>query len=289
MRAFILIAILFLTACTVEGEPIVIPNAPVEVKDELRTVIKVASAYPANSPAGVFLEAFALEVSNLSDGGITAVVYHDNSLGESASLVEMLQDGSVDFALFPIAQDDPFYEIINTPFLLNEENIDDVIDFLRKGETSFSDSRAITYINGGSIGLSTSSMAQNTRQIFNMGSPLEVQDPIEIDFTPATRFEQEYDYRYYADIAMYYDILYFFQSGNSRIDFTEQQLVVNATEHALQVTQEWYEQNVDLLTEKVTVYLPEDLGEYLETLDQSSQAFEGAELPQELRDILELS
>ncbi len=288
MKIFVLIILIFMTSCAKEGEPIVIPNVPTEAKSELQTVVKIASAYPQNSPAGVFLEAFALELSNLSNDRIQTVVYHDGSIGDELELGEMLLNGSVDFALMPLGEDDAFYEIANAPFLLNEDNIDEVVDLLRDGETELSDPRALTYINGGSIGLSTSSRAQSSRQLFDTDSPVEGLNPIEITSVPATRFEEEYEYRYYADIAVHYDILYFFQSTDSRIDFTEQQMVVNATEQAMQDTQEWYEQNVDIITEKVTTYIPDDHQNYIESLSQSDQIYDTSGLPNELIDALNL-
>ncbi len=279
---------MLLTSCASEGEPIIIPDVPTEAETEIKIVIEIASNSPADSPAGVFLEAFSLELSELSEGRIEGIVYHEGFLGDDSSLFDMLDEGSVDFAVLPIPHGTELYSILETPFLFNDNNIDDLLDVLRNDDGEIYDGHALTFINGGTIGLVTETRARSMDQLLGRTTPSEQDEGLvrPTSSEPSNVFEQEYQYDYYANINVGYDILLFLQSSSRQIDFSDQQLVISAVDSAESVTAQWLEENDDPSRTNLIVYTPDDYDNFISQLPETNQQLDFNGWPQEILQII---
>ncbi len=260
MKIIMVIFLTFLVGCTSVPEEIVIPKITQEPTPTPTRIITVGSVYPADSPVGVFLESFALNLMILLEGDVEVVVYHDAFLGDNQRHEELLLSGGVDFAVVSINDDDPLSAILNTPFAVNDNNIDDVIAMLDSENPAESLNLIHCYLNCGSMGI------ESTVRYASMQSmiPLDkLDEEIQEDWLITNINSNEFTNRYFANIDYVYDIGVFCESKNSGMMFDEHQTVQLAVTRA-KISMDATEQRET--PSDLVMYRPSDYDEYINTL-----------------------
>ncbi len=274
-------------------ESITIPDVPTETEQEFKTTVSVASVYPAESPAGVFLESFALNLLELSDESIEVIVYHDSYMGEEIELEEQLQDGVIDFAILSQSSESPLYAITREQFVFDDDSIELLIELLREDDTLYHENHILTYINGGSIGLQTETRIESMARLLGLPTAAEQESEASeqradaLEPIPSTVFDGDYQHYYFADVQLSYELLTFVQAPQSGIAFADQQLVISAVEAAQIELSQWQEQNAGFQPDDLFIYVPADYENYIGSLPELSSRIDIEQWPEEILEIIE--
>lgn len=93
--------------------------------------LSLAGPLPESTPGGIGLDTLAAKLSEYSNGTLQATVYHNGTLGNSTSMVEGVQQGTVDFAVTGNAYYSgliPEIQVLELPYLFqNREEVEKVL------------------------------------------------------------------------------------------------------------------------------------------------------------------
>ena len=102
--------------------------------EEKGKVVKLtlAGPLPESTPGGIGLNVLAAKLNEYSNGTLQATVYHNGTLGNSTSMVEGVQQGTVDFAVTGNAYYSglvPEIQVLELPYLFqNRAEVEKVLD-----------------------------------------------------------------------------------------------------------------------------------------------------------------
>lgn len=98
-------------------------SSELEVTGDTRTLSLFAGSIPENTPTGVGLEAMAAYINANSNGTLEAQTFYDTALGDATSMVQGLQQGTVDIGISGTAYFTgliPEVGIFELPFLFED-------------------------------------------------------------------------------------------------------------------------------------------------------------------------
>ena len=76
-----------------------VASSDIEVTGDSRTLSLFAGSIPENTPTGAGLEAMAAYINANSNGTLEAQTFYDTALGDATSMVQGLQQGTVDIGI----------------------------------------------------------------------------------------------------------------------------------------------------------------------------------------------
>ncbi len=259
MKYFFVLILLLFVGCSAEKSTVEIPEITTESAPTPTTrIVTVAGGYPYDSAAGVFIESFASELEEISEGELEVLVYHEGFLGDDVRLSQLMSEGELDFALLNFEASDPLTTIFNTPFLFNDENIDSAIDILNDADPSQSRFSVLRYVNCGSIGIQTDRIYETVEGIF-IETENSNSEPIYTNLQSDTL-----SYDYFADIDYRYDVKHFCMSSYSGLRFDELHMVNLAVDVAIESMDIAY--NTTAAPDNITIYQPSNYQNYIDTL-----------------------
>ena len=100
-----------------------VASSDIEVTGDNRTLALFAGSIPENTPTGVGLEAMAAYINTNSNGTLEAQTFYDTALGDATSMVQGLQQGTVDIGISGTAYFTgliPEVGIFELPFLFED-------------------------------------------------------------------------------------------------------------------------------------------------------------------------
>lgn len=100
-----------------------VASSDIEVTGDNRTLSLFAGSIPENTPTGVGLEAMAAYINANSNGTLEAQTFYDTALGDATSMVQGLQQGTVDIGISGTAYFTglvPEVGIFELPFLFED-------------------------------------------------------------------------------------------------------------------------------------------------------------------------
>ncbi len=243
-RIIVFISLLLLVGCSAETQSVVIPQTQSEPEVEYIRTIKVGSIYPSDSPMGVFLESFAVALEEVFDGEIQVNVYHDGFLGDNERHRELLDSGGLDYAIIHPEEDDPLHTVMSTPYLFNDESIDNALEIINEHDPANTIHRVLYYLNCGSVGVASNEQFRNMEDI----PPMPQENLIEIEsFSYVNEYSIGDNNNFFADIDYYYDIGMFSESNSVNIMFNEHQAVRDALELAIESLEEFTQADNDFI------------------------------------------
>ncbi len=262
IRVYAIIIILcLLFGCAENTGDISIPNIEPEALPSTVRTVRVASGYPAESPVGIFVEKFATELEALLN--VEVLVYHDGFIGDDERMKQLLADGGLDYAVISFEEDDILNEIISTPFLFNEDNIDSFIEELNEENPAQTPYPVLSYLNCGSIGLQSQERFLVTEELLSELSNEEM-----LTVFPTNINDDNFSMNYLANIDYMYDIMMLCESKQGTIMFDEYQQTRQAAATALQSMSEVEH----AVTNPSTLfYIPSDYNEYIESLPPAAE------------------
>ena len=99
------------------------PAASAEVTGDTKTIRLFAGSIAENTPTGGALAVMADYINAYSDGTINAEAFYDTALGDATSMVQGLQQGTVDIGIAGTAYFSglvPEIEVFQLPFLFSD-------------------------------------------------------------------------------------------------------------------------------------------------------------------------
>ena len=161
-------------AAEVETEKVSVPQTTLSVEGNKVTISLFAASIPQNTATGSALELMAEYINANSNGTITAEPYYDTSLGDATSMVQGLQQGTIDVGVAGTAYFSglvPDVEVYQLPFLFSN------LESAREATASGSNSSQAIFAKLGEKGIVGLSFWENGfRELTNNVRPVKTPD-----------------------------------------------------------------------------------------------------------------
>lgn len=281
--SLIMFALLTFTACskTVKGE-FSMPSAPVvQVASPQKTILRLASAVPANSHIAVAIEVFAEEIRSKTNSQVQLLVYHEEFLGDETKLMQNLLDDVIDFALLPPSPESEVNAVLDFPYLVDEENISTVIEIIVAQPEELMFSSDISILNIFNLGPAFMTSERQLNTFFELAqqqgdkevSPLT---PI-IKELPPYDIKSEYSFIATSRHRYFIGALCVKTSTLKSMSSELQDIITKAAVAADNFAQQEYiaaQQNwISQLKIAHTVYMPNQKEEFVQSLEDINYAF----------------